>query len=311
MHVTSSRRIGLIFGKFYPLHCGHIYMIEKASSEVDELHVMLGCEMIRDLKLFEQSHMPRQPQVADRLHWLQETFRHRSSIYIHVLDETGIEPYPNGWLDWSNRVKSILMEKGITPNIIFTSELNDVELHQYYFNCAVKLVDQNRNYINISATQIRKAPYQHWQYIAKAAQPFLVKRICIIDDKGAGHLAKQFANIYNTTFIDSRDHDYFNYKNDICLDVSQQQDFIQFALLYAQRLNQAAQYANRYLFTDLNFVRLQTYFEQKFGYQHSLINELNNHYDFDITIDIQQLMKSEQKTDFFSTCMKIINEHLY
>jgi HTH-type transcriptional regulator, transcriptional repressor of NAD biosynthesis genes len=308
MHVTSSRRIGLIFGKFYPLHCGHIYMIEKASSEVDELHIMLGCEIDRDLKLFEQSHMPKQPQVENRLHWLQETFHHRSSIYIHVLDETGIEPYPNGWLDWSNRVKSILMQKGIIPNIIFTSELNDVALHQHYFNCAVKLVDQNRDYINISATQIRKAPYQHWQYIAKAAQPFFVKKICIIDNKRDRHLAKQFANIYNTTFIDSCAHDYFNHENEVYF--LSQQDFIEFALLYAQRLNQAAQQANRYLFTDLNFARLQKNFEKKFGYQHALITELNNYYNFDMTIDIQQLMKTEQKTDFFSSCMKIINEHL-
>ncbi|MCO6524586.1 MAG: multifunctional transcriptional regulator/nicotinamide-nucleotide adenylyltransferase/ribosylnicotinamide kinase NadR [Candidatus Schmidhempelia sp.] len=310
MHAATSRQIGLIFGKFYPLHCGHIYMIEEACSQVDELHIMLGCESIRDLKLFEESHMPKQPQVIDRLNWLQETFRHRPSIHIHVLDETGIEPYPNGWLDWSTRVKTILIEKRIIPTVIFTSESNDVDLHQRYFNCAVKLVDKNRDYINISATQIRQAPYQHWQYIAKVAQPFFVKRICILNDDRASNLAQQFANIYNTVFVNSRNNHYFDDKYDSYSHLWQKQDFIQFALSYGQRLNEASQNANRYLFSDLNFVKLQAYFEQKFGYQHLLLNELNRHYCFDITIDMQQFSKSIQKTNSFSTCMKMINEHL-
>lgn len=90
-------RVGLIFGKFYPLYRGHIYMIEKASTEVDTLHVMLGCEIERDTLLFKQSRLPRMPTAQDRLRWLKKTFQGQPKIQIHWLDEEGILPYSNEW----------------------------------------------------------------------------------------------------------------------------------------------------------------------------------------------------------------------
>ncbi|MGU4921541.1 adenylyltransferase/cytidyltransferase family protein, partial [Escherichia coli] len=32
--------VGVVFGKFYPLHTGHIYLIQRACSQVDELHII-------------------------------------------------------------------------------------------------------------------------------------------------------------------------------------------------------------------------------------------------------------------------------
>ena len=53
--MATNNKVGLIFGKFYPLHCGHIYLIEKALCQVDELHILLGCEIVRDKRLFDKS----------------------------------------------------------------------------------------------------------------------------------------------------------------------------------------------------------------------------------------------------------------
>lgn len=172
----SKYKIGMIFGKFYPLHYGHIYLIEQAMTQVDELHVFLGCEATRDKKLFEKSHLPRQPQVSDRFSWLKETFKDRHNIHVHVLDEAGIESYPNGWKDWSDRVKHILSKHNIKPNVVFTSEPQDVKNYEFYFGCPVVIVDADRNFMNISATQIRQNPYKYGSFIADAAKPFFDKK---------------------------------------------------------------------------------------------------------------------------------------
>lgn len=306
----NTRQIGLIFGKFYPLHSGHIFMLEKALSQVDELHVMLGCEESRDLKLFQESQLPKQPQVKDRLYWLQETFRHRADIHIHVLDEAGIAFYPNGWKDWSDRVKSILCQHNVTPTVIFTSEPQDAENHAYYYNCPVKLVDAERSFMNISATKIRHNPYANWAFIAKAAQPFFVKKIAIISNKRSGNLAKQFANFYNTDYVSNGYVNYIKRELESYRHVLQESDYEKIALLHAERLEQASMKANRYVFTDLDFTILQTYFRQAFHHNNLLIEELMLSCSFDAVIYVDELPIQGSRADYFEQTLALVRECL-
>lgn len=69
----------MVFGKFYPLHTGHIYLIQRACSQVDELHVILCHDEPRDRELFENSSMSQQPTVSDRLRWLLQTFKYQKT----------------------------------------------------------------------------------------------------------------------------------------------------------------------------------------------------------------------------------------
>lgn len=72
-----QKSIGVVFGKFYPLHTGHIYLIQRACSRVDELHIIMGYDETRDRQLFEDSAMSQQPTVPDRLRWLLQTFKYQ------------------------------------------------------------------------------------------------------------------------------------------------------------------------------------------------------------------------------------------
>ena len=49
----NSNKNGIIFGKFYPLHIGHVDFIQKSSGFVDNLYVIVCTDNKRDLKLFE------------------------------------------------------------------------------------------------------------------------------------------------------------------------------------------------------------------------------------------------------------------
>ncbi|SPW47866.1 transcriptional regulator [Escherichia coli] len=47
----QKKTIGVVFGKFYPLHTGHIYLIQRACSQVDELHIIMGFDDTRDRRV--------------------------------------------------------------------------------------------------------------------------------------------------------------------------------------------------------------------------------------------------------------------
>jgi len=74
-----DKTVGVVFGKFYPLHTGHIYLIQRACSQVDELHIIMGHDEPRDRELFENSAMSQQPTVSDRLRWLLQTFKYQKT----------------------------------------------------------------------------------------------------------------------------------------------------------------------------------------------------------------------------------------
>lgn len=309
--VNTPRQIGLIFGKFYPLHCGHIYLIEKAVSQVDELHVILGCEQARDLTLFENSNMPKHPQVKDRFSWLQKTFKHRHNIHIHILDEAGIAFYPNGWKDWSDRVKDILQKKQVTPNVVFTSEPQDVANHALYYGCEVRLVDADRDFINISATKIRQNPYQNWQFIAKEARPFFVKRVAIIADDHCNQLPQQLANIYNTEYVSNGYINYINHKqqnNDaVALNES---DYIRIAILHRERIEQAVFSANRILFTSLDFKTLHRYYKSMFNQPNSILQNLEDNSPFDCVIHLADFKQEQSNLAIFDKVINVVEKQL-
>ncbi|OCG74053.1 hypothetical protein A9G42_10255 [Gilliamella sp. Nev6-6] len=306
--MTFKHKVGLIFGKFYPLHCGHIYLIEKAMNQVDVLHIFLGCEASRDKQLFNQSRLPKQPQISDRFSWLKETFKDRHNIHIHVLDETGIEFYPNGWQDWSDRVKQILAEHKIKPNVVFTSEPQDVNNHKIYFDCPVVIVDANREFINISATQIRQNPYKNWNFIAQAAKPFFVKKVAIIGRGRFCELPIQFANIYNTQYVPNG---YINYiEREISIQHNKrylsESDYMKIAMLHVERIAKAVETSNKLVFTSIDFETLEQYYSQIFKKNNDVLRALKESCHFDLVIHEKDLNPQSSQLEYFETVSKKI-----
>lgn len=310
--MSSKHRVGLIFGKFYPLHSGHIYLIEKALTQVDELHVMLGCESTRDKQLFEKSRLPRQPQVSDRFSWLKDTFKDRHNIHIYISDETGINYYPNGWKEWSDSIKHILSENKIEPSVVFTSEPQDVTEHERYFGCPVFVIDANREFVNISATKIRENPYQNWSFIAQAARPFFVKKVAIIGHDKFNELPVKLANIYNTQYVSNG---YINY---IQREIStlenkrylSENDYLRIAMLHVERMSKSLENANKLLFTSIDFGTLSNYYEQIFGKSNEVLIGLKSSYQFDLIIHENELPANSTPLQHFEIVSKMVESLL-
>ncbi|MFI0489401.1 MAG: multifunctional transcriptional regulator/nicotinamide-nucleotide adenylyltransferase/ribosylnicotinamide kinase NadR [Yersinia sp. (in: enterobacteria)] len=281
-----EKKVGVVFGKFYPLHTGHIYLIQRACSQVDELHTILCYDEPRDRELFENSSMSQQPTVSDRLRWLLQTFKYQKNIHIYSFDEHGIEPYPHGWDVWSRGVKKFMNEKGIVPSFIYSSESQDAPHYDEQFGIETILIDPQRSFMNISGRQIRRDPFRYWEYIPTEVKPFFVRTVAILGGESSGKstLVNKLANIFNTTSAWEYGRDYvFSHLggDEMALQYS---DYDKIALGQAQYVDFAVKYANKVAFIDTDFVTTQAFCKKYEGKEHPFVQALIDEYRFDLVI---------------------------
>jgi len=278
--------VGVIFGKFYPLHTGHIYLIQRACSQVDELHIIMGHDEPRDRQLFEESAMSEQPTTADRLRWLLQTFKYQKNIRIHSFNEEGVEPYPHGWDIWSQEISAFMAEKQINAQRVYTSEQDDATMFERYLNIETIVVDAKRSFINISGHQIRQDPFRYWDYIPTEVKPFFVRKVALLGGESSGKstLVNKLANIFNTTSAWEYGRDYVFSQlggDEMALQYS---DYDKIALGQAQYIDFAVKYANKVAFIDTDFVTTQAFCIKYEGKAHPFVQALIAEYRFDLVI---------------------------
>ncbi|MCV9880170.1 multifunctional transcriptional regulator/nicotinamide-nucleotide adenylyltransferase/ribosylnicotinamide kinase NadR [Brenneria izbisi] len=281
-----EKKIGVVFGKFYPLHTGHIYLIQRACSQVDELHVILGYDEPRDRLLFENSSMSQQPTVSDRLRWLLQTFKYQKNIRIHAFNEQGMEPYPHGWDIWSQGIQAFMRGKNIEPNFVYTSEEQDAPQYREQLGIETVLIDPQRSFMSISGSQIRHDPFRYWEYIPTEVKPFFVRTVAILGGESSGKstLVNKLANIFNTTSAWEYGRDYvFSHLggDEMALQYS---DYDKIALGQAQYIDFAVKYANKVAFIDTDFVTTQAFCKKYEGREHPFVQALIDEYRFDLVI---------------------------
>lgn len=317
-----DKTVGIIFGKFYPLHTGHIYLIQRACSQVDELHIIMGYDEPRDRQLFEDSAMSQQPTVSDRLRWLLQTFKYQKNIRIHSFNEEGIEPYPHGWDVWSDGVKSFLSDQGIMPDCVYTSETADAEMYQQHLELPTVLVDPSRSFMNISGEQIRQNPFHYWEYIPTEVKPFFVRTVAILGGESSGKstLVNKLANIFNTTSAWEHGRNYvFSHLggDEMALQYS---DYDKIALGHAQYIDFAVKYANKVAFIDTDFITTQTFCLKYEGREHPFVQALIDEYRFDLVIllennvpwvadGLRSLGSSVDRREFQSMLIAMLNKN--
>jgi len=281
-----EKKIGVVFGKFYPLHTGHIYLIQRACSQVDELHIVMGFDEPRDRQLFENSSMSQQPTVSDRLRWLLQTFKYQKNIRIHAFNEEGMEPYPHGWDVWSRGIKAFMSQQGVEPNTIYTSEAQDAPQYREHLGIDTVLIDPQRSFMSISGTQIRQNPFRYWDYIPTEVKPFFVRTVAILGGESSGKstLVNKLANIFNTTSAWEYGRDYvFSHLggDEMALQYS---DYDKIALGQAQYIDFAVKYANKVAIIDTDFVTTQAFCKKYEGREHPFVQALIDEYRFDLVI---------------------------
>ena len=319
----KNQRIGVIFGKFYPIHTGHINMIYEAFSKVDVLHVVVCTDTERDLQLFKQSKMKRMPTNEDRLRWMQQIFKYQQKhILIHHLSEDGIPSYPNGWEGWANRVKELFVEKNIQPTIVFSSEVQDKEPYEKYLNLEVLLVAPDRTPFTGSAAQIRDYPFQYWRFIPKEVRPFFVKTIAILGGESSGKsvLVSKLANVFNTTSAWEYGREFVFEQLGGDEQAMQYSDYPQMALGHKRYVDYAMKHAHKVAFIDTDYITTQAFCIQYEGKSHPFLDSMIKEYPFDVTIllanntkwvddGLRSLGSVKQRQRFQALLKKLLEKH--
>lgn len=319
----EEQRVGVIFGKFYPVHTGHINMIYEAFSKVDQLHVVVCTDTERDLELFRTSKMKQMPTNQDRLRWLQQIFKYQQSqIFIHHLVEDGIPSYPNGWEGWANQVKLLFKEKRIQPTIVFSSEPQDKAPYEKYLNLDVHLVDPERSSFNVSATKIRNNPFQYWRFIPKEVRPFFVKTIAVLGGESSGKsvLVSKLANVFNTTSAWEYGREFVFEQLGGNEQAMQYSDYPQMALGHKRYIDYATRHAHKVAFIDTDYVTTQAFCIQYEGKSHPFLESMIKEYPFDVTIllsnntkwvadGLRSLGSQKQRQRFQQLLKKLLDKH--
>lgn len=300
-----KNNVGIVVGKFDPLHIGHINMIQEASAIFDKVIVVISHSDKQSLDLFRNSKLKRHLTGKDKLAIVQKTFKNQKEMIIPILiDETNVPKYPHGWAQWSKiAIDGILDNRRVINEILDTSygwqgfidsnnvkfvvnEKEDVENYYKYFLCHTKLLDAKREKFPISATMIRDNPYLHWSYVARASREYLTPRIAICGGESSGKtiMTDKLANIYATTSVWEEGR--LITDDELGGDESalQFKHYMDIANRHFQSIKFASIHANKVLFSDTDFVATQAFSITYEGKPHPMVQQYIDDVRFDLTI---------------------------
>lgn len=179
--------VGLVIGKFLPLHQGHVHLLRVAQTLSKRLHIVV-CSLADE---------PISGTL--RVEWVEEIF---PGATVHHLDKelpAAPEEHAHFWELWGKALTDILPE---SIGTVFASE-------EYGARLAVQLgavfhpVDLERAAVPISGTEIRARPLQRWKYLPEPVRAHYARRICIFGPESVGKtfLARRLAEHLDTVWV--------------------------------------------------------------------------------------------------------------
>ncbi|MCX8533293.1 AAA family ATPase [Chryseobacterium luquanense] len=165
---------GFVFGKFYPFHIGHQKMIEFAL-EKGSVTVLVCAE---------------EKEKIDgniRKEWIKETFKNNKNLKVKVFkyDESN---FPNTSVsDWevSKIWSEVFKEYFKEEEFLVTSEEYG-EMLSMIMDIDHFMFDENRESIQISASEIRENLFENWNYLPLSVQKYFALKVVFLGTESTG-----------------------------------------------------------------------------------------------------------------------------
>jgi len=280
--MSQHKTVGFIGGKFLPFHLGHMYAIIAASNKVDELYVVLSSSENRDKEICSRDGVKYMPAEA-RMSWIGESLANLDNVKVlHIQDAHWDDDY-----DWGEGAAMIKNAIGKSIDCVFSSETSyDGHFRKYYPDSRHIVIDEGRDVVPISATDLRQGIYSHWEMLPSSVRAYFVKKVAIVGTESCGKttLVKKLAKFYNTSFVPEVGRQYCErYKN--CLTSNMFDDI---AMEHSLLQRKMAQDANKILLVDSEAVVTQYYLDMYFrGQKSSLVEEIIRRQDFDLVLYLE------------------------
>jgi HTH-type transcriptional regulator, transcriptional repressor of NAD biosynthesis genes len=254
MTSAKAHRLGLVVGKFSPLHLGHEYLIEQALGQCDDVLVLgysqpvfPGCERVRREAWFTA----RFPQVTAHMiddDWLQQRCRERGLPWRPMPDNDAPDAIQQAYLSW-------LLQGPIDarPDAMLASE-------PYVFPCAERLsrdlghavqgvcVDFYRTRHPFRASTIRGDIHAHRHALSSQVYRDFVRTVVFLGGESSGKtsLAKRLAEKHGTAWVVEYGRELWDRQNGV-LTLA---DLLHIAATQIEREDAQRLEARRYLFCD-------------------------------------------------------------
>ena len=232
---------GLIIGKFLPPHAGHLALLDFAATQCDEVIVSIS----------DNKNDPIDAQL--RLEWLKEIYRNKPVVKPVLLEDN----FDNDQLPWPERTKiwADKMREVYPPfDLLFSSEEYGEPFAQQLQTKHISF-DPDRKKFPVSGSQIRKAPFQYWDFIPDVVKPYFGKKVCFYGAESTGKsvMAKKMAEKYNTVFVPEVAREM------ITSNTFSREDIIAIGREQTARVFQKTRTANKILFCDTDVITTQVY----------------------------------------------------
>ncbi|GAB4025756.1 pantoate--beta-alanine ligase [Spirosoma koreense] len=261
---------GLVFGKFMPVHQGHLALIEFARKQCDHLIVSMTVNPEDVIA----------PEL--RFSWLTELLSTYPTIEVVAESNDFHDPTLPLW-EATKLWAAFIRRRFPSVTVFFSSEAYAVPL-AHHSGLRHVAFDPPRQQIPISATLIRQQPARYWDYIPAIIQPYFVKKLCLYGPESVGKstLARQLAVAFQTVFVPEMARTLIN-SNNFTPD-----DFIRIGTAQTDAVRKAEQQANRILFCDTDLITTQIYAELYLGEVPPILYELEQQirYDAYVLLDI-------------------------
>lgn len=241
-------KVGLYGGCFNPMHLGHVDCMIQAANQCDELYVILSVSTKR-----------QEIDMRIRYRWIYQLTEHIGNVKILILEDKCKKKE-----DYTPEIAKadcdyIRSEIGKPIDVVFCG--NDYGEDSFWGVCypESKLIIILRN--EMSSSELRKNPYEHWDWIPQIVRPYFVKKVLLVGGESVGKstLTINLANRFNTNYIDEAGRDISMRSGDDRLML--QQDYTEILLNHKLNEIEAIKHSNKVLFVDTDALITRFYLE--------------------------------------------------
>ncbi|RNB78405.1 multifunctional transcriptional regulator/nicotinamide-nucleotide adenylyltransferase/ribosylnicotinamide kinase NadR [Brevibacillus panacihumi] len=278
--------VGMYGGKFLPCpHMGHVYAMIRASTMVDELHVIVTYDEAYEQKLCEDGVIPYIP-VRVRLRWWTQLTKEMPHVHVHAVHQ----PETGQMADWHIGAQGILAAIGKPLDAVFSSETAYTPIFgELYPDAQHILIDPKREVYPISGSMLRKeGVLKHWNMLPAIVQPHFVKKVVVVGTESCGKstLVRNLANLYNTTYVEEWGRTYYERLGN-CEDITLPEDYPEIAFEHKYHEKVQGAKANKVLFIDTEAIVTQYFSMLYVGKRQPILDEIARLQQYDLWLFLE------------------------
>lgn len=269
--------IGLVVGKFAPLHLGHEWLVQQAAAQCERLLILsytkpeFGRCGVAQRRAWLGARFSRHEAWVIDDSWLSEACKSRGIDVQLVPPNDAADAVHQNWLAWI--LGEVLACK---PDAMFCSESYGVSTAQtlsrtFQKEVVAVLVDQERTHVPISASTIRSSPSLARRWTAPEVAAAFVRRLVVLGGESSGKttLAAAIANELGAVWVAEYGRELWELHGGL-----DESDLAKIAWEQVAREDKAALTANDWLVCDTSPLTTYGYSHWMFGRADSELGRL-------------------------------------